>query len=161
MRQRARRASTETKGRSRRPTLRALGYERPDKVGMLREPTVRRRVLLLEDNRHNIDELRDVFISRGCECEVALDLATARSVVKERMMDLAVVNAALPDVDDEGLIREFKAHNPRMSLVVYNGIKDKVRQRKLRSIGADSYLSRPSDLKAVGRAVEKVLASKE
>ncbi|MHC5034364.1 MAG: response regulator [Planctomycetota bacterium] len=125
-----------------------------------REEVARFRLLLLEEHRHSIDELRDVFTQAGCECEVALDLATARNILQERMMDLVVVNAALSEVDDEALIRELKAHDPDMSVIIYGATADRTEQRRLRRLGAASYLSEASDLKAVARAVQKVLSKR-
>lgn len=130
-------------------------------MNVLREEALRRRLLLVEDDRHSIDELRDIFTQQGYECEVALDFATARKILAERMMDLAVVNASLSAVSDEKLVQEFMAHDPSMCLVIYNGTGDKARQRRLRRMGADSYLSEASDLRAVGRAVQKVLEAKK
>lgn len=118
----------------------------------------RQRLVLLEEDRHNIDELRDFFLQKGYECEVALDMETARSILDERRMDLAVVNLELAGAQDEQIIEEFKARDPEMALVLYNGRKDKARQRRLRRAGADSYLSTASDIGAVARAVERVLS---
>jgi len=126
-----------------------------------REEVVRRRLLLVEQDRHNIDELRDAFAQQGYECEVALDLETARNILQERMMDLAVVNADLPEFDSEAIIEEFKGDRPEMLLVVYNGVRDRTEQRRFRRMGADSYLSEASDLKAVVRAVVNVLQKVE
>lgn len=134
--------------------------ETPEKVFTSREPVVRRRLLLVEADRHNIDELRDVFSDRGYECEVALELTTARNILTERMMDVTVINAAISGVNDEEIIREFRGRDCSMSLVIYNGTKDKARQRKLRSMGANSYLSTTSDLKAVAKAVINVLSTR-
>ncbi len=122
---------------------------------------IRRRLLLVEEDRHSIDELRDLFTEHGYECEVALDLGTARSILGVRMMDLAAVNAALPGVNDEEVIREFHERDRAMSLVIYNGTSDKARQRKLRSMGAGSYLSKAGDLKAVAKAVIAALAGRK
>ena len=114
-----------------------------------------RRLLLVEADRHNIDDLRDAFSDLGYECEVALDLNTAHSILAVRTMAVAVVNATVPDVKDEKLIEELKAIAPDMRLVVYNGTKAKARQRKLRRMGAHSYLSTASDMKAVVRSVQR------
>ncbi len=122
-------------------------------------PTVaRQRLVLLENDRHNIDELRDFFLEKGYECEVALDLETARTILDERRMDLAAVNLELADVTDEQIIEEFKERDPEMALVLYSGLKDKTRQRRLRRAGADSYLSKASDIGAVARAIDRVLS---
>ena len=127
-------------------------------MGASREEVVVRRLLLVEDERHNIDELRDAFAEDGYECEVALDFATARYILGERMMDLAVVNSNLADMPDDRLIREMKASNPAMLLVIYNGRATKARQRKLRRLGADSYLSKASDTRTIMRAVHNLTA---
>ena len=126
-----------------------------------REKVVVRRLLLVEDERHTIDELRDAFAEGGYECEVALDFATARHILHERMMDLAVVNADLPGFDSQAIIEEFRGDRPKMSLVVYNGVRDRTEQRRFRRMGADSYLSEASDLKAVVRSVVNVLQKSE
>ncbi|KPK59911.1 MAG: hypothetical protein AMK73_08395 [Planctomycetes bacterium SM23_32] len=128
---------------------------------LLREAVVRHRILLLEDDRHSIDELRDVFGERGYECEVALDLETARSILDNRMMDVAVINRAMLDLDDRAIIRELKERDPHMKPVIYNGVKDKTHQRKMRRLGAASYLSSASDIAAVGRAVQRIIEEGE
>lgn len=122
-----------------------------------RTELVRHRLLLVEASRRSIDALRDAFTELGYECEVALDLKTARNILGERQMDLAVINAKVPDERDEKLVQELKADAPAMRLIIYNGTSNKTRQRKLRRIGADSYLSAASDLRAVIRSVQRVL----
>jgi len=128
-------------------------------MGTRREDLIRPRVLLVEQDRHGIDYLRDAFSEQGCECEVALDLSTARSILRVRKMDVVVLNAELPGYADEEVIPEFRQTDPELHIIVYNGTGDKSRQRRYRRMGADSYLSKASDLSAVLRAVGKVLAA--
>ncbi len=75
-------------------------------------------------------------------------------------MDLAIVNAALTPDDEEAMIVEFKAALPEMGLLVFNGKVPKSAQRRLRRLGADSYLSAPSELKSVVRGVERLLQTR-
>jgi len=126
-----------------------------------REAVIRRRMLLVEEDRHAIDELRDVFTANGYECEVALDMATARAILGDRMMDLAVVKSPLSGLRDEELVQELKAHDPQMSVVIYKGAADKTRQRRLRRLGADGYLSKASDNRAVARTVARVMVARK
>jgi ActR/RegA family two-component response regulator len=123
-----------------------------------REETVPQRLLLVEEDRHAIDDLRDQFIEEGYECEVALDIDTARSILQGRLMDVSVINLALVMASDTNLVEELKGYNPEMRVVLYNGTADKTEQRKLRRMGADSYLSESSDLNAVVRAAHRLLA---
>ncbi len=115
------------------------------------------RLLIVEGDRHSFDELRGGLAELGYECEVALDIQTARSILTERRMDVAIVNARFGETDDEELIAEMKAQDPSMRLVLYNGTAKGARRRRLRRMGADSYLSPSSDLPAVVRAARRVI----
>lgn len=127
-------------------------------MGTLREETIPQRLLLVEEDRHAIDDLRDQFIEEGYECEVALNIDTARSILQGRLMDIVVINLSLVAATDINLVEELKDYNPDMRVVLYNGTADKTEQRKLRRMGADSYLSEASDLNAVARAAHRLFA---
>ncbi len=118
------------------------------------------RLLIVENDRHSFDELRAAFAEEGLECEVALDLETALSILDERHMDLAVVNAQLAEGDDEGLIESLHGKCPGLRLVLYEGTAERARRRRLRRMGADSYLTTASDLGAVVRAATRVMREK-
>lgn len=115
------------------------------------------RLLIVESDRHSFDELRAAFAEESLECEVALDLETALSILDERRMDLAVVNAQLAEEEEEELIEKLHAKCPDMRLVLYEGTAERARRRRLRRMGADSYLTTASDLAAVARAAVRVL----
>ncbi len=121
----------------------------------------RPRLLLLEQDRHIIDNLRDMFPGSEFECEMALDVQTALEIVLARHMDVVVVDSAIspaPAGGIRGLIRRIKAESPATRVVVFNGVTDKAVQRKMRRLGAYGYVSRASDLRAVERSVRRVLA---
>ena len=121
---------------------------------------IRRRLLLVEDDRHAIDELRDMLSEKGFECEVALGLETAQEILSERRMDAVIANAKceqLPSGGVRGLIGSLRKLAPSAKIVIFNGVTSKVLQRRLRRLGADGYLSERSDLRAVARSVERVL----
>jgi ActR/RegA family two-component response regulator len=130
-------------------------------MSAFREESTTQRLLLVEGDRHAIDDLRDQFGTEGFECEVALDIETARTILQERLMDVAVINLSLVTASEDALIEELKAYNPGMHLVLYNGRADKADQRRLRRLGADSYLSESSDLNAVARAAHRLLERAE
>ena len=74
-----------------------------------RQEVLRRRLLLVEEDRHTIDAMRDEFMEHGLECEVTLEMDTARGILHNRMMDVVVINARLPGVSDERLVKELAA----------------------------------------------------
>jgi len=122
-----------------------------------RRKATRARILIVDNARRSFDQLRDAFAGEGYECEVALELDTARKILAERLMDVAIVSADAVECDDETLVREFKRAVPPMGVIIFNGTAKKNVQRRLRRLGADSYLSKSSDPNAVVRAVERVL----
>ncbi len=126
-------------------------------MAIQRERRTNVRLLIVEEDRMQIDELRDIFVSKGFECEVALSMETAWRILGERKMGIVVVDVAMKGLKDREIIAELKAKYPDMKLVAFNGTKKKTEQRKLRRLGADSYLSKASDLVAVGKAVERIL----
>ena len=122
------------------------------------------RLLLVEQDPHVIDELRDLFAGRLYECEVALNVETAFTILQERQMDVAVVDANEESIPESGigeLIDRFKELDPEMNIVIFNGTADKSVQRKMRRRGADGYLSEKSDIKAVARSTRRVLGMEE
>ena len=122
---------------------------------------INRRLLLVEHDRHAIDELRDMLSESGLECEVALGLQTAEEILSERHMDAVVVNVKcepLPSGGVWGLIRRLKKLAPATRIVIFNGVTNKLVQRRLRRLGADGFLSERSDLRAVARSVERILS---
>ena len=118
-----------------------------------------RRLLILESNRRWFDGLREALMQRGYECEVALDLETARRIVAERHMAAAVLNVQVAGVAEEDLIAELQQKWPDMRLIFYNGSAEKARRRRLRRAGAGSYLGTDADPAAVVRAIDRVLRS--
>lgn len=125
-------------------------------MGAIGRKATRRRLLIVEEDRRSYDELRSALMERGFECEVALNIKTARNIIAERRMAMLLVNTQLLDEPEENLIEELEEKAPNTRIVFYNGTTDKKRQRRLRRFGADSYLSTASDLGAVVRAVERV-----
>lgn len=129
-------------------------------MGVSAHESSRLRLLVVENARHIIDELRDAFAGGRSECEVALDIQTARAILAERRMDAIIVDARTVSAGRSrisDLIKQFKALDASMKIVIFNGGTSTLTQRRLRRLGADGYLSRKSDLKAVERSVRRVL----
>jgi DNA-binding NarL/FixJ family response regulator len=93
------------------------------------------------------------------ECEVALNVETARNVLSERQMDVVVMDQNMECVREviPDILFEFKELDDNMKIIVFNGVADKSLQRKMRRMGADGYLSTKSDLEAVVRSTHRVL----
>lgn len=107
------------------------------------------RVLVVENDRERVQELRTLFSQEGCECEVALDLETAVDIVSERRMEAVAVDLSTDGVDADEALDVLGKDESEHGLVFFNGSTDDSTQRGYRRKGADSYLSHKSSLKKV------------
>lgn len=120
----------------------------------------KRRVLLLEPDRQRVDEFRDILERSGFETEVALNREVAIAVLAERKMDVILIDEGASDRGSSDLVQEFHLLDPGLAICIINGAMRKTEQRVIKRMGAQSYLSAPTDgdkaLKAVCRVLEKV-----
>ena len=84
-------------------------------MGAFRRAATGHRVLIADAKHTFFHTLRDALGRLHCECEVALELPTARAILRERQMDLVAVNAGLAEADDEALIADMKSRAPTCS----------------------------------------------
>jgi len=118
------------------------------------------RLLVVEHDAHVIDELREHFGGREFECEVAINVGTARRILAERRMDAIVLDATVESMPRGGvprLLKDLRAAYPEMRIIVFNGVARKATQRRMRRLGAEGYLSRNSNTKALARSVRRIM----
>lgn len=105
------------------------------------------RVLIVDDSLTVRMDLEEAFTEAGVEVELCVDLASARSALRNRRFDLAIFDVLLPDGDGVDLLKETKeapetAHIPVLLLSTEAEVRDRV--RGLRT-GADDYVGKPYD----------------
>jgi len=65
-------------------------------------------VLVVDDDRDNLELMRHILDWFGCSCLGALDGKTTLSVVRDRLPDLILLDIRLPDIDGIELIYQLK-----------------------------------------------------
>ncbi|MHC4664100.1 MAG: hypothetical protein ACYS8W_20755 [Planctomycetota bacterium] len=50
------------------------------------------RILIVEEDRKIVEQLRDTFEERGSDVEIALSLELGLAILRERRMDLIIIN---------------------------------------------------------------------
>lgn len=115
------------------------------------------RILLLEPDRQRVDQFRDIFVRNGFETEVALNREVTLSILSERRMNALLIDAESTGESCSELVKEFHEMDPDMVISVVNGVKDKIKQRTIKKLGASSYLSAPTDGEKAFKAVLKLL----
>jgi len=118
---------------------------------------VRPRVLIIEGDRRTVDELQERFERHGIEAEVALTTAVGLSILSERRMDAAVLDAQMDANEDWKVLKSIKEKDPDLPIVMINGNKLKGITKLARRFGAARFLPSPVDPEKVIVALSDVL----
>jgi DNA-binding response OmpR family regulator len=118
----------------------------------------RARILILEENRQIVDELRDSLELAGFETEVALNSQVAFAILEERKMDVAIVGASVQPNNTLKKLHELSADLPILFLTEQ---KSKRYQAGLLKAGASAVLGLPLERDRVIGAVEKTVRKPE
>lgn len=125
--------------------------------------TDKHTILVVDDNRDNVDILTAFLESRGYVVAEASDGKTALARIAEVRPALVLLDVMMPGMDGWEVCRTIKNHpdlgSTRVVMVTAkSGFEDKV--EGLRS-GADDYIVKPVDLKELLTKVERNLAARE
>jgi DNA-binding response OmpR family regulator len=118
--------------------------------------SVRRSVLLVEDNMDTADSLaRFLRIAAGFDVRVAYDgQAGFRSAVKDPP-DAVICDLGLPKVDGLQLAAELVAElDPKPLLIAFTAYTGEYTEAKARAAGFDHYVAKPADPFVLERLIQ-------
>jgi DNA-binding response OmpR family regulator len=118
-------------------------------------------ILVVDDNRDNVEIMRAFLDSRGYHVICALDGKSALAKLEEAQPALVLLDVMMPGMDGWQVCRTIKNHPEHGKIKVVmvtakGGFEDKV--EGMRS-GADDYIVKPLDLKELAEKVERNLAA--
>jgi DNA-binding response OmpR family regulator len=118
-------------------------------------------ILVVDDNRDNVEILRVFLESKGYEVAIAEDGKAALAKLEEVQPALVLLDVMMPGMDGWEVCRIIKNHpefgrTRVMMVTAKGGYEDKF--EGMRS-GADDYVVKPIDLKELGAKVERNLAA--
>ena len=115
------------------------------------------RILIVEDERQTVDELRDLFELYGYETEVALNKHVAITILQERSMDIAIVSTSVQGVPGTEILREIKRYYATMPIIMISDQKLKRTEISSMKAGATVFLLKPLDRTTILRTIEDIL----
>jgi len=101
------------------------------------------RLLLVEDERNVAETLTERLRAEGFQVKRADSVATAKRVIGESEVELALLDVGLPDGNGFELARVLREHAPRTAIVfltAHASAEDRIRGLEL---GADDYVGKP------------------
>ena len=118
----------------------------------------RTTVLIVDDEELFARAVGKKLRQGGVGCELAFDLAAARSRLADRRPDLVLLDMRLPDGSGLDFLRELRAGDhadlPVLVLTAFGGLENAIAAMKER---ADDYLVKPVDLDELMVKIERVL----
>jgi CheY-like chemotaxis protein len=120
-------------------------------------------ILVVDDNRDNVEILRALLESRGYVVAEAQDGNAALAKLEEVKPDLVLLDVMMPGMDGWQVCRTIKNHpvfcDTRVVMVTAKGdFEDKFEGMRA---GADDYVVKPVDLKELTDKVARNLEAKE
>lgn len=115
-----------------------------------------KKILIIEDDRNLLNELRDFLENKGYEVASVDNFLKANDFALEMRPDLVILDINLPGISGFDICREIKEKSniPVLMLTSRVGIEDEIRGLE---IGADEYLAKPVDTRRLILRMEKLL----
>ncbi|MBM3776922.1 MAG: response regulator transcription factor [Acidimicrobiia bacterium] len=117
---------------------------------------MKKRVLIVEDDRVLAKVLRDNLVAEGFEVQRAGTGAQARNSMAASAPDLILLDLMLPDEDGFALCRAWRSESP-VPIIVLSARSQRVDKLQGLRLGADDYLTKPFDLEELIARIRSVL----
>ncbi len=120
-----------------------------------RKPSVRRKILLVEDNARVRAPMVELLDAWGYQVESAGDGMEALERAVTFNPDVVVSDLRMPRLDGAQLVRELRARKPGMKFILYSGQRPE--ERDLAGLEGICFLQKPFDPARLREQIEKCL----
>ncbi len=111
------------------------------------------RVLVVDDDPEAVELLQEFLGGKGYEVITAGDGAEALRKVKEERAHLILLDIQMPKMDGLEVLRQVKAIDPGVSVIMVTGVNEEAIGRKAMELGAFDYIVKPLDLPYLERSL--------
>jgi putative nucleotidyltransferase with HDIG domain len=118
---------------------------------------VKSRILVVDDEPVIREVLFERLTDAGFECEVARNSLEALQKIRTNPYNLVLSDIAMPGGDGMSLLRQIKAEQPTLDVVMLTGVIDVDTAVRSIRLGASDYLTKPFNLDEVVLTIERTL----
>ena len=111
------------------------------------------RVLVVDDDPATVELLQEFLVAKGYEVLTASDGAEALQKVKEERPHVILLDIHMPKMDGLEVLRQVKAIDPTVSVIMVTGVNEEAIGRKAMELGAFDYIVKPLDLPYLERTL--------
>src|SRR4030066_1870889 len=123
--------------------------------------TIRRKILVVDDNQEFVDLVRKILGSKGFEVSIALDGKTAIEKTISDAPELVLLDLKLPDIPGEEVLKRVKEIDKDIAIVVVTGYGGEQIAVDLMRKGAIDFLSKPIEHDVLLTSVKNALDIRE
>jgi DNA-binding response OmpR family regulator len=111
------------------------------------------RVLVVDDDPATVELLQEFLLAKGYEVLTASDGAEALRTVKAERPHLLLLDIQMPKLDGLEVLRQVKAIDPTVSVIMVTGVNEEAIGRQAIELGAFDYITKPLDLPYLERSL--------
>lgn len=117
----------------------------------------KKRILIIEDDRHIAEGLELNLALQGYEVLVAFDGVDGLTRWKEAGPDLVILDIMLPGIDGLSILQNIRLEDERLPILILSAKGDPDDRIKGLAFGVDDYLAKPFNLEELLLRVERLL----
>jgi len=115
--------------------------------------TVRKRLLVVDDEQDICEFLTDYFTGRGYECLAAMEGEDALSKAKMFRPHMILLDIRMPGMDGIEVLRRIRDFDTMVGVIVVTGVLDEDIGRQALKLGAVDFITKPIDLEYLEHSV--------
>ncbi len=117
-------------------------------------------ILIIEDEKNQAELISKILTKKGFETSSAQSKKAALEALSSGRFDLILTDYKLPDATGLDIIKEVKAINPEITIIVMTAFGDVDIAVSCLKAGASDFLTKPLDLGELDRVIFKLLKNK-
>jgi len=102
--------------------------------------------MVVDDDPSTVELLQEFLVAKGYQVITAGDGAEALQKVKEERPHLILLDILMPKMDGLEVLRQVKAIDPTVSVIMVTGVNEEAIGRQAMDLGAFDYIVKPLDL---------------
>jgi two-component system, OmpR family, response regulator len=114
-------------------------------IGFTPAQTLVNRVLVVEDDRDEVEFLKEFFSSKGMDVDIARDGGQARAAFNMHQPDMVILDLILPNVTGFEVCEQLKRLNDSVPVLILTAIDMEDARDLARRCGSDGYMTKPYD----------------
>jgi CheY-like chemotaxis protein len=104
-------------------------------------------ILIVDDEKHMADTLRDTLKVKGHQAKVAYSALEALDEVKKSSFDCVIADILMPKMDGVELCRVIKEIQPKLPVILITGYEPNKLVNEGKEAGANAVLIKPFDVR--------------